>query len=143
MAICNSLETLLQYKLRQSQIDVEISNLQSLKNLKALESADCNSILSAEKTEVRNYYKHLYRTDEEAQALYHDYTEIPGFEEDIDAVVAKIQEEVEEIAAWEMNVDSQINTLQTEKEEIKAFQEFWKSNLNTNLQEDFSFGLGG
>ncbi len=143
MAIANLHETLLSFKLRKSRLNLEISNLQSEKALALLQQKNTNSLLAAGKAELRDYFQDLYASDEELQANYRDYTEIPDFENRIDKIVAQFNDELEEIAAWETQVDQQITTDSAELEEIKAYEESFKTMLSSNIQEDFKFGLGG
>ena len=141
MAIANLQETLLMYTMRRNALNLEIAELQSRKNLAVMDQADVQSLLSSEKHSVRDYFKNLYRNDEELQALYKDYTEIPDFEDEIDKIVAKYQDQLDELTAWETAVDSQITTDSAELEEINAYMESHKQMLSTNIQEDFKFGL--
>ena len=141
MAIANLQETLLMYTMRRNALNLEITELQSRKNLAVMDQADVQSLLSSEKHSVRDYFKNLYRNDEELQALYKDYTEIPDFEDEIDKIVAKYQDQLDESTAWETAVDSQITTDSAELEEINAYMESNKQMLSTNIQEDFKFGL--
>ena len=141
MAIANLQETLLMYTMRRNALNLEITELQSRKNLAVMDQADVQSLLSSEKHSVRDYFKNLYRNDEELQALYKDYTEIPDFEDEIDKIVAKYQDQLDELTAWETAVDSQITTDSAELDEINAYMDSHKQMLQTNIQDDFKFGL--
>lgn len=141
MAIANLQETLLMYTMRRNSLNLEITELQSRKKLAVSDQADVQSLLSAGKHAVRDYFKNLYRNDEELQALYKDYTEIPDFEDEIDKITAQYQDQLDELTAWETAVDSQITTDSAELQEINAYMESHKQMLQTNIQEDFKFGL--
>jgi hypothetical protein len=141
MAIANLHETLLNYTIRKNELNTEITELQSQKNLASYSQADVQELLSTEKHSVRDYFKNLYNNDSDLQAEYKDYTDIPDFEEEIDKIVAKYQEQIEELTAWETQIDSQITTDSAELEEINAYSESYKQMLSTNIQEDFDFGL--
>jgi len=141
MAIANLQETLLMYTMRRNALNLEITELQSRKNLAVMDQADVQSLLSSEKHSVRDYFKNLYRNDEELQALYKDYTEIPDFEDEIDKIVAIYQDQLDELTAWETAVDSQITTDSAELDEINAYMDSHKQMLQTNIQDDFKFGL--
>ena len=143
MAIANLQETLLMYTMRRNRLNVEIGELQSRKNLAVMNQADVQSLLSAEKHSVRDYFKNLYENDDELQALYKDYTEIPDFEEEIDKIVAQYQDQLDELTAWETSIDAQITTNSAELEEVNAYMESMKQMLQTNIQDDFNFGLEG
>ena len=143
MAIANLQETLLMYTMRRNRLNMEISELQSRKNLAVMNQADVQSLLSAEKHSVRDYFKNLYENYDELQALYKDYTEIPDFEEEIDKIVAKYQDQLDELTAWETPIDAQITTDSAELEEVNAYMESMKQMLQTNIQDDFNFGLEG
>ena len=132
MAIANLHETLLSYTLRKNQLNVEISELQTQKTLAAYSQADVRSIKAQDEQEIRNYFKALYNGDPELKELYKDYTEIPDFEEEIDKIAAKYQDQL----------DAQITTNSAELEEINAYMESMKSMLSSNIQEDFNYGLG-
>ena len=141
MAIANLHETLLSYKIRQNELNLQITEWQAQKTLATYSQADAQSLLSAEKHEVRDYFKGLFEDDEELQAKYIDYTEIPDFEEQIDKIVAEFQEQLDELTAWETNIDAQITTNSAELQEENAYYDSLKSMLTSNIQEDFNFGL--
>ena len=141
MAIANLHETIQASIQRRNQLNLELTQLQSQKSLAIYAQADAQSLLSSEKHSVRDYFKTLYENDEELQAQYLDYTEIPDFEEEIDKITAKFQDQLDELTAWETAIDAQITTNSAELEEIKAYLESYKQMLSTNVQEDFDFGL--
>ena len=141
MAIANLHETLLSYTLRKNQLMVEITNLQSQKTLAAYSQADSKAIKAQDEEDVRRYFKALYEGDEDYQGRYKDYTEIPDFEEEMDRIAAKYNDELAELTAWETQLDAQITTDSAELEEINAYMESMKSMLSSNIQEDFNYGL--
>ena len=141
MAIANLHETLLAYTLRKKQITVDLAHYQGQKALAAAKTADANSILAAEKADIRDYFKYMYNNDCELQEAYIDYTEIPDFEDAIDKVVAEITDELDAIAAWETQIDNQITTESAELLDINAYMESFKTMLSANIQEDFNHGL--
>ncbi len=140
MAIANLHETLLCYTLRKSQINLEISELQTQKTLAAYKQADTRSIKAQDEEEVRRFFKALYEEDEEYKGKYKDYTEIPDFEAEIDKITAKYQDQMDELNSWETQLDAQITTDSAELEEINAYMESLKSMLSSNIQEDFKYG---
>ena len=102
---------------------------------------DTRAIMAQEKDEVRRYFKALYEGDEEYKGKYSDYTEIPDFEEEMDKIAAKYQDQLDEQANWETQyIDNQITVKSAELEEIKAYNESFKSMLSTNIQNDYNFG---
>ncbi len=141
MAIANLHETLLSYKLRRNELNLELTQLQNMKTLATYSQADSQSLKSSEQHEIRDYFKSLYESDEELQAQYKDYTEIPDFEEQIDKLTAKYQDQFDELTAWETALDSQITTNSAELEEVNAYIESMKTMLTNNIQEDFNYGL--
>ena len=141
MAIANLHETLLSYKLRRNALNLEITELQNKKSLATYSQADAQSLKNAESHSVRDYFKTLFEEDESLQGKYTDYTEIPEFEEEIDKITAKYQEEFEELTAWETVVDAQITTASAELEEVNAYMESLQSMLSSNIQEDFDYSL--
>ena len=141
MAIANLHETILSYMMRKNQLNLDITEFQSQKTLATMSQADTQSLLSAEKHSVRDYFKNLYENDEDLQAQYKDYTEIPDFEDEIDRIVAEYQEQLDELTAWETALDAQITTASAELEEVNAYLESLKSMMSSNIQEDFNFGL--
>ena len=143
MAIANLHETIQASILRRNQLNLELTELQNQKSLAIYSQADLQSLLSAEKHSVRDYFKDLYENDESLQELYLDYTEIPDFEERIDRITAEFQDQLDELTAWETAIDAQITTNSAELEEVNAYLESYKSMLSTNIQEDFNFGLNG
>ena len=141
MAIANLHETLLSYKMRRNQLNLEITEFHSRKTLATYSQADIQSLMSSEKHAIRDYYKELYENDPELREAYSDYTQIPDFEDEIDKLTAKYQEQLDEVAAWETALDAQITTSDTELQEVNAYIESYKSMLSSNIQEDFNFGL--
>ena len=141
MAIANLHETLLSYTLRKNQLNLEISQLQSQKTLAAYSQADAHSIKAQDEQELRDFYKALYEGDEDYKCKYTDYTQIPDFEEELDKIAAKYQDEIEQLSAWETQLDAQITTNSAELEEVNAYMESIKSMLSSNIQEDFNYGL--
>ena len=141
MAIANLHETLLSYKLRRNELNLEITQLQNQKTLATYSQADAQSLKNAQTREVKDYFKVLYEGDEELQEEYRDYTEIPDFEDEIDKLTAQFQDQFNELTAWETAIDSQITTDSAELTEVNAYLESMKSMLSTNIQEDFNYGL--
>ena len=141
MAIANLHETLMSYKLRRNQLNLEITQLQAQKSLGTYSTADAQSLKNAQSREQRDYFKDLYASDKELQAKYKDYTEIPDFEDAIDKITANYQDELDSLTAWETAIDAQITTDSAELEEVNAYIESMKSMLTNNIQEDFNFGL--
>ena len=142
MAIAAIHETLLTYTWRKSTLAREISELQSYKTLALMEQGDVNAMFNAKKSDIKDFYKHLYNTDD-TYAQYKDYTEIPDFKDAMDRIDAEMQDELDRIAAWEREIDAQITTKDTELQEINAYTESMKTMRSSNIQEDFNFGLGG
>ncbi len=141
MAIANLHETLLSYTLRKNQLNFEISQLQTQKNLALYSQADAMSIKAQDEQELREFYKALYESDSDYQGKYADYTQIPDFEAELDKIAATYQEQLEQLNAWETQLDAQITTNSAELEEINAYMESTKSMLSSNIQEDFNYGL--
>ncbi len=140
MAIANLHETLLSYTLRANNISLEISELQSQKLLGTYSQADVHSIKAKDEEAIRDMYKAMYSGDEELKELYKDYTVMPDFEEAMDKIAAKYQDELAQLAAWENEIDTQITTKSAELEEIKAYKESFKSMLQSNISDDFKYG---
>ena len=143
MAIANLHETLLSYKLRRNQLNLEITQLQSQKSLGTYSQADVQSLKSAETRALRNKYKDQFNADAALQEKYTDYTEMPDFEAELDKLTAKYQDEFDQLTAWETNIDTQITTDSAELEEVNAYMESIKSMLSSNIQEDFNYSLNG
>ena len=143
MAIANLHEVIQNSILRRNQLNLELTELQNRKSLGIYSQADVQSLLSAEKHSVRDYFKTLFENDKALQEEYLDYTEIPDFEEEIDRITAEFQDQLDELTAWETVIDEQITTNSAELEEVNAYLESYKSMLSTNIQEDFNFGLNG
>ena len=146
MAIANLHETILSYKLRRNQLNLEITEYQNQKTLATYSQADIQSLKSSEKHAVRAYFKGIYEEDQSTCGAheyddYHSYTEIPEFEEEIEKITAKFQEQLDDLTAWETALDAQITTASAELEEVNAYLESYKSMLSTNISEDFDFGL--
>lgn len=143
MAIANLHETLLSYKLRRNAVNLEINQLQSQKILATYSQADTRALKAKDEEEVRAYFKALYSDNADMKLQYKDYTQIPDFEEEMDKIAAKYQDELAQLTAWETEIDSQMTTDSAELEEINAYMESIKSMLSSNIQEDFNYGLNG
>ena len=141
MAIANLHETLLTYKLRKNQLNLEITEYQNQKTLATYSQADSMSLKSAKSREVKDYFKNLYDEDESLQEKYTDYTEIPDFEDEIDKLTAQYQDQLDELTAWETALDAQITTASAELEEVTAYMESIQSMHQNNISEDFDYGL--
>ena len=141
MATANLRETLISYTLRRNALNLEITELQNKKSLATYSQADAQSLKNAESHSVRDYFKTLFEEDESLQGEYTDYTEIPEFEEEIDKITAKYQEQFDELTAWETVIDAQITTASAELEEVNAYMESLQSMLSSNIQEDYNYGL--
>ena len=143
MAIANLHEMIQASILRRNQLNLELTEFQNQKSLAIYQQADLQSLLSAEKHSVRDYFKALYEGDETLQEEYLDYTEIPDFEEEIDRITARFQDQLDELTAWETAIDAQITTNSAELEEVEAYLSSYKEMLSSNISEDFNFGLNG
>ena len=141
MAVANLHETLLAYKLRRNQLNLEITQYQAQKNLALYSQGDVQSLKNHETNELREYYKALFDGDPDLQEKYTDYTEMPDFEVEIDKLTAKYQDEFDQLTAWETALDAQITTASAELEEVNAYMESIKSMLSSNIQEDFNYSL--
>ena len=141
MAIANLHEIIQSSIARRNKLNLEISQFQAQKTLATYSQADAQSLLSAEKHSVRDYFKNLYESDETLREQYADYTEIPDFEEEIDRITAEFQDQLEELTAWETVIDQQITTASAELEEVKVYIDSYKQMLSSNIQEDFNYGL--
>lgn len=148
MAIANLHETLLSYKLRRNELNLQITEFQSQKSLATYSQADAQSLKNAETRSVRDYFKNLYEEDQARGGAheyddYLDYTQIPDFEEEIDKITAKFQDQLDQLTAWETAIDAQMTTASAELEEVNAYMESISSMLSSNIQEDFNYGLNG
>ena len=141
MAIANLHETLLSYKLRRNELNLEIAQFQSQKTLATYSQADAQSLKNGRERSVRAYFKEMYENDPALKEKYQDYTQIPDFEEEIDKIVAQTQDELDQLTAWETAIDAQMTTASAELEEVNVYMESIKSMLSSNIQEDFNYGL--
>ena len=153
MAISNLHETLLSYTLRRNELNLELTNLASQKQLATYAQADAMSLKSAQERSQKAYFQGIWENLEVSSkndkkrvyngAEYTDYTQIPDFEDAIDKIVAEYNDQLAELTAWETAIDSQITTDSAELEEVNAYMESLKSMLQTNIQDDFNYGLNG
>lgn len=145
MAIANLQETWRTYTLRKNALSVEISNLQAQRTLATYQQGDSQSIKAQEEQEIREKYKALFNGDEEAFKAdgIKRYDDIPDFEEEMNKLTAKYNDEMAELTAWETVLENQITIDSAELEEINAYMESVKSMLSSNIQEDFSYGSVG
>ena len=79
MAIANLHETIQSHIIRKAELQRLISELQSEKSLAIYSQADEQSLLSADKHAIRDYFKGLWDNDVDLQEKYDSYTEIPDF----------------------------------------------------------------
>lgn len=146
MAIANLTDTILSFKIRQNELNLDITNLQGQKSLAVYAQSDCRTLEAARKGEVRSKYAELWEEqglDDNHTDAYSDYTELPDYEDEINRIVAEAQAQLDELTAWEQAITNQITVNSTELEEINAYLESYQAKLSANIQEDFSFGLGG
>lgn len=141
MAIANLSEIIQSSILRRNQLQFEVSELSTQKQLLALSQGDTNSALSSAKSALREQFKEMFDTDSDLRCEYTDYTEIPEFQEELDKLTARFQDELEQLAAQETAIDAQITTNSTELTEINAYLQQYKQYMTSNIQEDFNFGL--
>lgn len=141
MAIANLNEIIQASILRRNQLQFEVSELSTQKQLLALSQGDTNSALSSAKAALREQFKEMFDTDSDLRCEYTDYTEIPEFQEELDKLTARFQDELEQLAAQETAIDAQITTNSTELTEINAYLQQYKQYMTSNIQEDFNFGL--
>lgn len=141
MAIANLSEIIQSSILRRNQLQFEVSELSTQKQLLALSQGDTNSALSSAKSALREQFKEMFDTDSDLRCEYTDYTEIPEFQEELDKLTARFEDELEQLAAQETAIDGQITTNSTELTEINAYLQQYKQYMTSNIQEDFNFGL--
>ena len=141
MAITNLHETLISYTLEKSRLALEISELNDQKTNAVASQADMSTELSLGKTSIRTKYKKMYEENPELREKYLDYTQIPEFEEELEKLQADYKERVDELAAWETNIDNQIAIDNTKLKEIEAYEASYKSMLQSNISNDFNYGL--
>lgn len=143
MTTANLHETLINNQLRMNFLTLQLSELQSQKLLATYSQADVHQLKSQDEEAVRDMYKAMYTNDPELKELYKDFTEIPDFEEEMDKIAAKYQDELMQLAAWETALDAEIKTDSAELEELKAYQESWKSMLQSSISEEFNYASLG
>ena len=141
MAIANLSEIIQSSILRRNQLQFEVSELSTQKQLLALSQGDTNSALSSAKSALREQFKEMFDTDSDLRCEYTDYTKIPEFQEELDKLTARFEDELEQLAAQETAIDGQITTNSTELTEINAYLQQYKQYMTSNIQEDFNFGL--
>ena len=141
MAIANLSEIIQSSILRRNQLQFEVSELSTQKQLLALSQGDTNSALSSAKSALREQFKEMFDTNSDLRCEYTDYTEIPEFQEELDKLTARFEDELEQLAAQETAIDAQITTNSTELTEINAYLQQYKQYMTSNIQEDFNFGL--
>ncbi len=142
MAIANLNETIIAYKLRRNQLQLEITNLQSQKRLATTEQLDFMQLTQARKNEEKNKWKAEYEAGKDT--TYADivsYTEIDEYNEAVDKIQAEYEIYNAELTAWETSIDNQIATADTELTEIEAYLESYEEMLSNNISNDFNYGL--
>ena len=142
MAIANLHEIIQASIVRRAQLQLDISLLQNQKSAAMFEQGEVQSLMASEKSAIRDKFKKLFEETPEYQDIYLDYTEIPEFEDELDKVLAKYNEQLEELAAWETLLSNQITVKDTELQELNAYIDSYKEMLKSNIKDDFDFGLG-
>ena len=133
--------TLQSHKLRENSLSLRIGELQSQKLLATYSQGDVRAIKAQEEQEVRDLYKSLYNDDEEYSGKYSDYTEIPDFQEEMDRIAAKYQDELDALNAWETQLEAEITTSSAQLEELKAYDESYKGWLTNNINNEYKLTL--
>ena len=142
MAIANLNETIMAYKLRRNNLQLQITDLQSQKRLATNEQLDFMQLTQAQKTEQKNKWKAEFEAGKDTiYADITDYTEIDEQEDAVDKIEADYEIYNAELTAWETDLDNQITTADTELTEVEAYIESYGEMLSNNISNDFNYGL--
>ena len=136
--------TLLDYTYQKSMLQQEITELMSTERLYTARTADTNSLYSAKKADIKAYYKALFENNPEYREMYRNFTDIEGYDLEMDALEAELEQELAELAEKEREVQTAITTKDTKLKEIEAWQEAFKQMCSNRIQSDYNFGsIGG
>ena len=129
MAIENYQEKLLFYTQQKSQISMKLSDIQ-MKQLSASKSTA---------TKQQEYNAKL-------SALYYDEDYGYGTDEYSEMLLQLQNEHEFEMAnlnSWESQLDIEKENLENQLNEIQSYETTWQKILQSNIKNDFSYGLVG
>ena len=101
MAIAATHCELLSLIREENYLNVEIMKTNNLKTLALYDAADVNSDLAAGKNRLRRIYKAEFEKHPELYTDCDSYTDIKAYEEELDMLTTKINQELEEINQYE------------------------------------------
>lgn len=143
MAIAATHCELLSLIREENYLNVGIMKTNNLKTLALYDAADLNSELAAGKSHLRRVYKAEFERHPELYTDCDSYTDIDAYEEEIDILTTRINQELEEINQYEEFLNRQNMVNSTELEEIKVQEDSLKQTLQSNISRDFAYGLNG
>ena len=136
--------TLLDYTWQKSMLQQEITELMSQERLYTAKTADVNSLYSARRADIKQYYRELYETNPEFREMYKNFEDIPGYERELDDLDAQLEQELAELKEKENEINAAITQKSTDIKEMDAYAETFKQWLSANIQDSFNLTkIGG
>ena len=129
MAISNSTERLFFYTLQESNLSLQVSNIQ-MQLLSATRTiADSNLAYSSQMQDL--YYDPVVGYDPEDPELYETYSQ---------DLRRQHEEEISRLTAWESNLEMQKTQVETQLNEITQYKNSCQNMLKKDIQTDFAYG---
>ena len=156
MAIASLNEVIQSHIMRRNIINRQLTEYSSQKSLAVYEQTDLTTWQNNQKMKIRRKWQSVYSDTSNIQAVtnsngyvqtfhvyngntYYTYSEMEEYQEAIEIVEAKFQDELAELTSWETQLDAQITTENTELSEIKAYLESFKQMLSNNVKNDYQY----
>ena len=126
MAISNIHETLLLYTKQKALINDKLST-NMMNTLNASKQTAENQAKYNDK--INNIYYEYYEDDNETYELLREQCE------------QEHELELANLNSWEQELELEKNNLETQLNEITTFESTWTKLLQTNIKNDFSYGV--
>ena len=150
MAIASLNEVIQSHIMRRNIINRQLSEYSSQKTLAVYEQTDLTTWRNSQKMKIRKEWQNVYSnnityTENSVKycnynnGTYYTYDELEEYQEAIELVESKFQNELAELTSWETQLDNQITTENTELSEIKAYLESFKQMLSNNVKNDYQY----
>lgn len=145
MAVASLNELIQSYIKRRNTINLDLTNYSNQKTLSTARTSDLAAWKNSRRTAITTEYKKIFSTTykDDPNHTYVDYSEIPGYQDEIDYVDSYYEAKMEDLTAWETQLDNQITTINTELSEINSYIDSFKNMLSNNIKVDYNYGTNG
>ncbi|MFI3299905.1 MAG: hypothetical protein R3Y28_00645 [Candidatus Gastranaerophilales bacterium] len=125
MAVANIQETLLMYTRQKASINSDISDVMFDMLSATASTADSQAMYNSEMQSLYSSY-------------YTDYPDLYLYE--VEILEDEHELELANLNYWEQELELELNNLETQLNEISTFEDTWTTMLQTNIQNDFTYG---